>query len=94
MPPLHIVKAHNGVQYRFYELTGDLDDALHFHDFDVGWRRPKRMASSATGRVRLKGGLEPDASTRSSDSGPSEAGRLSRGRMMAERSCVDGYRAA
>ncbi len=34
VPPLHIVKAHNGVQYRFYELTGDLPDTLHFHDFE------------------------------------------------------------
>ncbi len=34
VPPLHIVKAHNGVQYRFYELTGDLPDTLHFRDFE------------------------------------------------------------
>src|SRR5512140_1934410 len=34
VPPLHIVKAHNGLQYRFYELTGDLPEALHFHDFE------------------------------------------------------------
>jgi hypothetical protein len=34
IPPLHIVRAHNGVQYRFYELTGDLQDSLHFHDFE------------------------------------------------------------
>jgi hypothetical protein len=34
VPPLHIVKAHNGLQYRFYELTGDLPDTLHFHDFE------------------------------------------------------------
>ncbi len=34
VPPLHIVKAHNGVQYRFYELTGDLQDTLHFHHFE------------------------------------------------------------
>jgi hypothetical protein len=28
------VRAHNGVQYRFYELTGDLQDSLHFHHFE------------------------------------------------------------
>ena len=31
---MHIVRAHNGVQYRFYELTGDLPEALHFHHFE------------------------------------------------------------
>jgi len=31
---LHIVRAHNGVQYRFYELTGDLPEALHFRHFE------------------------------------------------------------
>lgn len=34
VPPLHIVRAHNGEEYRFYELSGDVDSALHFHDFE------------------------------------------------------------
>jgi molybdopterin/thiamine biosynthesis adenylyltransferase/DNA-binding transcriptional regulator YhcF (GntR family) len=34
VPPLHIIRAHNGVEYRFYELTGDLPDALHFRHFE------------------------------------------------------------
>jgi len=34
VPPLHILRAYNTQEYRFYELTGDLDEALHFHDFD------------------------------------------------------------
>jgi hypothetical protein len=34
VPALHIVRAHNGQEYRFYELTGDLPEALHFHDFE------------------------------------------------------------
>ena len=34
IPALHIVRAHNGVQYRFYELTGDLPEALHFRHFE------------------------------------------------------------
>ena len=34
IPPLHIVRAHNGVEYRFYELTGDLPEALHFRHFE------------------------------------------------------------
>ncbi len=34
VPPLHIIRAHNGEEYRFYELSGDLEDALHFRHFD------------------------------------------------------------
>jgi hypothetical protein len=34
VPPLHIVRAFNTQEYRFYELTGDLPEALHFSDFE------------------------------------------------------------
>ncbi len=34
VPPLHILRAYNLHEYRFYELTGDLPEALHFSDFD------------------------------------------------------------
>ncbi len=34
VPPLHILRAHNGVEYRFYEMTGDLPSALHFRHFE------------------------------------------------------------
>src|SRR5512134_2111784 len=34
VPPLHILRAQNGLEYRFYELTGDLPEALHFRHFD------------------------------------------------------------
>jgi adenylyltransferase/sulfurtransferase len=34
VPPLHILRAHNGQEYRFYELTGDLAESLHFHHFE------------------------------------------------------------
>jgi adenylyltransferase/sulfurtransferase len=34
VPPLHILRAYNTNEYRFYELTGDLEDGLHFSDFD------------------------------------------------------------
>ena len=57
IPPLHIVKAHNGLQYRFYELTGDLPDTLHFHDFERSRiTLGPAPAASATPRkyVRLK----------------------------------------
>jgi hypothetical protein len=52
VPPLHILRAHNGQEYRFYELTGDLPDALHFHHFEQ-IAPPIR----ARGRVRIKSDL-------------------------------------
>ena len=49
VPQLHILRAHNGKEYRFYELTGDLPEALHFHHFE----QTEKIAP-ARGRVRLK----------------------------------------
>ena len=54
VPPLHIVKAHNGLQYRFYELTGDLPDTLHFHDFEQARISLAPAASASRKRVHLK----------------------------------------
>ena len=34
VPALHIIRAHNGEEYRFYELSGDLTDALHFRHYE------------------------------------------------------------
>ncbi len=51
VPPLHILRAHNGVKYRFYELTGDLQDVLHFRHFE---QTGSRKNSTAPGRVHLK----------------------------------------
>ncbi len=34
IPPLHIIRAYNASEYRFYELTGDLKDTLHFRHFE------------------------------------------------------------
>jgi len=34
VPPLHIIRAINTSEYRFYEMTGDLNEALHFRDFE------------------------------------------------------------
>ncbi len=50
VPPLHIVRAHNGVEYRFYELTGDLADALHFRDYESTIKIDDKKQS----RVRIK----------------------------------------
>ena len=53
IPPLHILRAHNGREYRFYELAGDLPDALHFRHFEG----PARVGSPA-GRLGIRLGEE------------------------------------
>jgi molybdopterin/thiamine biosynthesis adenylyltransferase/DNA-binding transcriptional regulator YhcF (GntR family) len=45
VPPLHILRARNSVEYRFFELTGDLEETLHFAHF---------TAPSVEGRLRVK----------------------------------------
>jgi len=50
VPPLHILRANNGQEYRFYELTGDLSEALHFSHFEK-----TEKPYPARGRVRIKG---------------------------------------
>jgi adenylyltransferase/sulfurtransferase len=50
IPPLHIVRANNGLEFRFYELTGDLPTALHFSDYE---HTPEEMENLAAGRIRL-----------------------------------------
>jgi adenylyltransferase/sulfurtransferase len=57
VPALHILRALNGQEYRFYELTGDLPEALHFRHFEqAGPLKPQ-------GRVRLKNGLPPGSAS-------------------------------
>jgi adenylyltransferase/sulfurtransferase len=51
VPPLHIVRANNGAEYKFYELTGDLPTALHFSDFTEAVAPDQ--SSPLDGRVRL-----------------------------------------
>jgi len=51
VPPLHILRAHNGLEYRFYELNGDLPEALHFRHFEhTGPEKPQKIGT----RIRLK----------------------------------------
>jgi molybdopterin/thiamine biosynthesis adenylyltransferase/DNA-binding transcriptional regulator YhcF (GntR family) len=54
VPPLHIVKAQNGIQYRFYELTGDLADTLHFRHFESTRIMPPANRNNGK-HVRLRG---------------------------------------
>ena len=51
VPPLHILRAHNGFEYRFYELSGDLSEALHFRHFEQ--TEPEKPLKIG-GRIRLK----------------------------------------
>jgi hypothetical protein len=54
IPPLHIVRANNGQEYRFYELSGDLPETLHFRDFESSWTTSEQPA-----RIRLVSSLQP-----------------------------------
>jgi molybdopterin/thiamine biosynthesis adenylyltransferase/DNA-binding transcriptional regulator YhcF (GntR family) len=56
VPALHILRALNGQEYRFYELTGDLPEALHFRHFEQ--TEPLKVR----GRIRLKNRLHSDGS--------------------------------
>jgi adenylyltransferase/sulfurtransferase len=51
VPPLHILRAQNGLEYRFYELTGDLPEALHYRHFE---RNGPEEPLKITERIRLK----------------------------------------
>ncbi|MBE9524225.1 MAG: ThiF family adenylyltransferase [Chloroflexi bacterium] len=50
VPPLHIMRAYNLQEYRFYELTGDLHEALHFSHFEESHTHPKIMQQN---RIRI-----------------------------------------
>ncbi len=55
VPPLHILRAYNASEYRFYELTGDLSDNLHFSHFELPhYEKPIKL----TGRIKLKDRIE------------------------------------
>ena len=51
VPALHIIRAYNAQEYRFYEMTGDLPDALHFSHFELpAYEKPIKLS----GRIKLK----------------------------------------
>ena len=59
VPPLHILRAQNGIEYRFYELTGDLPEALHFRHFEHNPEKTQPLSE----RIRLKSEVHiPDSS--------------------------------
>ncbi len=49
IPPLHVLRAFNNREYRFYELSGDLADTLHFNDFSG----PVSKLGPGSDRIRL-----------------------------------------
>ena len=56
VPALHILRAFNASEYRFYELSGDLADALHFKHFE----QPTREAPiKLSGRIKIKDEVPP-----------------------------------
>jgi molybdopterin/thiamine biosynthesis adenylyltransferase/DNA-binding transcriptional regulator YhcF (GntR family) len=55
VPPLHVIRAHNGEEYRFYEMSGDLNDALHFKHFDSSIKLDVKAKAP---RVRIKDTLK------------------------------------
>ena len=51
VPALHIIRAYNAQEYRFYELSGDLPDALHFSHFELpALEKPIKLG----GHIKLK----------------------------------------
>ncbi|HJR81216.1 MAG TPA: ThiF family adenylyltransferase [Anaerolineales bacterium] len=62
VPPLHILRAQNGMEYRFYELTGDLPEALHFRHFEQNVPGNTQPIGE---RIRLKGEMQLPASSAS-----------------------------
>ena len=56
VPPLHIIRAMNSKEFRFYEMTGDLPDALHFKHFEIP--ELSKMISVRS-RIHLKEKITP-----------------------------------
>lgn len=54
VPALHILRAQNGLEYRFYELTGDLSETLHFRHFEQTIKLGAVEKDSTGERIRLK----------------------------------------
>jgi adenylyltransferase/sulfurtransferase len=61
IPPYHIIRANNAVEYYFYELTGDKEETLHFSDFEETIKVERPALSQ---RIRLSKPLKikPDGS--------------------------------
>ena len=68
VPALHILRAYNAQEYRFYELSGDLKEALHFSHFE----KPSLLGEQHGMKVRL--GAETPAETPAAAAAPMNSG--------------------
>lgn len=59
IPDLHILRAYNAQEYRFYELTGDLPEALHFTHFE---KTDLNDISNLSPKIRLGEEIIPENS--------------------------------
>ena len=57
IPQLHIIRAYNAEEFRFYELTGDMPQALHFQHY--GKKEMEKMNLEA--KIRLGKTVEIDS---------------------------------
>ena len=65
VPLLHVLRANNGREYRFYELSGDLAEALHFRHFEqVAVPKPARSRIRIKGEIAFKDAASNPASGR------------------------------
>ena len=64
VPALHILRAYNPREYRFYELTGDLKETLHFSHFE----KPSLVGAPREIKVHL-GEEEPSIGEKPKDKG-------------------------
>jgi len=53
VPPLHILRARNSQEYRFFELTGDLEETLHFAHFEPVAEGRLKVKARSRPRIRL-----------------------------------------
>ena len=62
IPPLHILRANNTQEYRFYELTGDLKETLHFNHFEnPGDEVPLRDRIKIGKKIKIKSPVQNPA---------------------------------
>jgi molybdopterin/thiamine biosynthesis adenylyltransferase/DNA-binding transcriptional regulator YhcF (GntR family) len=54
IPPLHIIRANNGVEYRFYELSADLPETLHFRDYESTLKLEAKPKHESTLKIEDK----------------------------------------
>jgi adenylyltransferase/sulfurtransferase len=66
VPPLHILRVNNGEEYRFYELTGDLAETLHFSHFDG---KPVEDTRPIRERIKIKEEVQLESAPKNPASG-------------------------